>query len=161
MRHGDNDPVVIDRLRGAISKPDSLLLIGSGVSQWAGLPSWSHLIEALAKYRENLGLDSRAVRRSADEDDFLLAASYGVQDLDTQGFGAFIRRVCTPPIAAPTELHELIVGLGPTCFATTNYDRLIEDSVAAFTDWSPRVVTNTQVAELQNIVAANATHFVF
>ena len=62
--------------------------------------------------------------------------------------GEFIRKICRLGKAQPQEIHQRLVTLGPRCFITTNYDRLLETSLR---QWQPeryyRVVTNRQLTE--------------
>jgi hypothetical protein len=77
-------------------------------------------------------------------------------------FAEFIREACHIGKALPHEIHKKIVQLGPTCFITTNYDQLLEESLRACHPSSYfRVVTNKQITETADIIQARATSFVF
>ena len=45
-------------LTRVLAQDDTVLFVGSGMSLWAGLPSWSQLIEELAVYLEASGRDA-------------------------------------------------------------------------------------------------------
>jgi hypothetical protein len=74
----------------------------------------------------------------------------------------FMREQCKTGIAKPHEIHRKILHLGPTCYVTTNYDKLIE---GGFNRWQPdsyyRTVVNNQLTEMVDIIGARADHFVF
>jgi hypothetical protein len=106
-----NSENLLRRLRATLDRPDTVLLIGSGVSLWSGLPTWEKLLIQLAEYIEGLGRDAVAVRQEINNGDLLLAASYAVHQLDLREFGAFIRQAIKYPKAKPAEIHRLISSL--------------------------------------------------
>jgi hypothetical protein len=150
------------QLASILSQPDTVLFIGSGISCWSGLPSWSKLIEELAEFLVSKGQDSGLVRMEAERGDLLQAASYGFDRLTRPQIGEFIRQTCRLGKAQPHEVHHKLVTLGPRCFVTTNYDRLVE---ASLRQWQPdcyyRVVTNRQLTETAEIVGARSRDFLF
>jgi hypothetical protein len=152
---------VNEQLKHALKQEDTVLFIGSGISCWAGLPSWTGLINRLADYLEASGGDAEIVRRELKHD-LLQAASYGFDQLTPPQTGEFIRRACQFGTITPHEIHRKIVSLGPRCFITTNYDQLIEESLRR---WQParsfQVVTNRQPFEEADIVQARAIDFIF
>lgn len=133
------------------------------MSLWAGVPSWSQLIEELAVYLEVSGRDAILVRAEAQRGDLLQAASYGFYKLTKPQIGDFIRRACRYGIAKPQEIHRRLVSLGPRCYVTTNYHNLIEESLRI---WQPDrffrpAVTNRHLTETAEIVHASAMDFIF
>jgi SIR2-like domain len=153
----------MNKLKKVLSEEDTILFIGSGISVWSGLPTWTSMIEELARYVESLGGDQKIIRAELEKGDLLQAASYGIDFLTRQQIGKFIRSACRYGIAKPHEIHRKIVTLGPRCFITTNYDDLIEQSLRL---WQPNrfyapPVTNRHVTELAEIVHARAIDFVF
>lgn len=151
------------RLKDVLAQPDTVLFIGSGISSWSGLPSWTSLIENLAAFLDLNGRRSDAVRSELRRGDLLQAASYGFHKLSRFEIGEFIRAECKYGSAIPHEIHRLIVSLGPTCFVTTNYDTLIED---ALRQWRKEkffgsAVTNRHLTEIAEIVQARAADFIF
>ena len=149
-------------LRTILRLPDTVLFIGSGVSTWSGLPTWSKLIEELAVFLASKGHDPSLVRQEANRGELLQAASYGFDKLTTQQIGEFIRQACRIGKAKPHEIHHKIVSLGPRCFVTTNYDHLLEKS---FQEWQPehyyRKVINRQLTETADICGVRSTNFLF
>lgn len=153
----------MEHLKQVLAQDDTVLFIGSGISQWSGLPSWSRLIEELADYIERSGDKAELIRQEARRGDLLQAASYGFDKLTKQQIGDFIRSACRYGVARPHEIHRKIVSLGPRCFITTNYDNLIEESLRL---WRPDrffrpPVTNRHLTETAEIVHARAVDFVF
>ena len=123
---------LLTKLRQTLDRPDTVLLIGSGVSLWSGLPTWRGLLTQLADFLETNGRDPKPVREELERGDLLLAASYAVHQLDFRDLGAVIRKALKHPHAVPSELHRLIATLGPSCFVTTNYDHLLETAIRHF-----------------------------
>ncbi|MGV2287834.1 SIR2 family protein [Trinickia sp. YCB016] len=155
----------IARLRNVLQKPDTVLLIGSGVSLWSGLPTWGGLIHELATYVTSLGRDAGAISKELNGGDLLLAASYGVFELSQSEFSSFIRKFCGSESFKPAEIHRLLIELGPTSFVTTNYDTLIED--AADNNFVSRagrrlqVVNNRNFVEIGQIIQSSSRDFIF
>ncbi len=119
LSSGSNEALVA-KLRQVLEQPDTVIFVGSGVSRWAGLPSWYNLIVLLADFLEREGLSADLVRRELELNDLLQAASYGVDQLTPQQFSSFIRGACQVGVARPQEIHRKIVSLPPSCFITTN-----------------------------------------
>ena len=153
----------MDKLKQVLAQKDTVLFIGSGISTWSGLPSWTELIEELAVFIETSGAKACLVREEAQKGDLLQAASYGFDRLTKQQIGEFVRAACRYGSATPQEIHRKIISLGPRCFVTTNYDNLIEDSLRT---WQPdrffrSPVTNRHLTETAEIVSAHAIDFIF
>lgn len=152
----------LDSLRQLLRRPDTLLFVGSGASRWSGLPDWERLLEGFCDQLDRLGRNSDVARRELGGGDLLLAASYVFDQLTPEERRAHLRAQFVREDAGPSELHRAIVQLGPTCFITTNYDTLIEQTLAAerpgeYFD----VVTPAHRLEIPSIVSARANHFVF
>lgn len=154
---------MVEKLKHVLRQEDTVLFVGSGISLWSGLPSWSGLIENLCEYLEHSGANSSLVKMEAERGDLLQAASYGFAKLTKAQIGSFIRDQCMYGIVKPHDIHKKIVMLGPRCFITTNYDNLIEESLRI---WQPNrtqrpPVTNKQLTEIAEVVHARAVDFVF
>lgn len=153
----------MEKLKQVLAQEDTVLFIGSGISMWSGLPSWSTIIEELAQFVESTSATADLIRGEAQKGDLLQAASYGFDKLTKQQIGEFIRKACRYGVAEPQEIHRKIVSLGPRCFVTTNYDNLIEESLRK---WQPDrffrpPVTNRHLTETAEIVHARAIDFIF
>lgn len=119
------------KLGQVLAQEDTVLCIGSGISMWSGLPSWPQFIEELAGFVEAVGANADLIRAEAARGDLLQAASFGFDKLTKPQIGDFVRSACRYGAATPHEIHRKIVSLGPRCFITTNYDNLLEESLAA------------------------------
>ena len=153
----------LQKLKEVLAQEDAVLFIGSGISLWSGLPSWSSMIEELAKFVASAGANADLVRAEAERGDLLQAASYGFDKLTKPQIGEFIKAACRYGVAEPQEIHKKIVSLGPRCFVTTNYDILLEEALRR---WQPTrffrpPITNRQLTETAEIVHARAIDFVF
>lgn len=153
----------MEKLKQIFSREDTVLFIGSGISLWSGLPSWSGLIDELAEFLIVEGFDASLVKQEKNRGDLLQAASYGFDSLTKQQIGEFIRKTCRYGQAEPHEIHNKIVSLGPKCFITTNYDNLIEKALQKWKsfDFYPNPITNRHLTEMANIVEAKATNYIF
>jgi SIR2-like domain len=153
---------VLAKLREVLDQPDTVILAGSGISLWSGLPSWTGLLHALADTLEEMGLSAAPVRQEINSGNLLLAASYAVHQIHKRELGAFLRKALRHPYVSPSELHRSIAALGPSCFITTNYDQLLETAIRQSGQHiEPRVVTNRQPVEIADIIPASARNFVF
>jgi len=155
---------MIDKLKSVLRQPDTVLFVGSGVSLWSGLPTWRGLIEELSEFLNEEGLDSSLVDQELQRGDLLQAASFGFDKnkITKYQIMQFLKRACRLGIAKPHEIHQKLMELGPQCYVTTNYDKLIELS---FNKWRPdeyyRIVVNRQLTETAEIVGTRATNFLF
>jgi len=153
---------MVENLKKILKQEDTVLFIGSGVSLWSGLPSWTGLIQELINFIKENGLDSTLTEQELKRGDLLQAASYGFDKLTKPQFAQFIRSASRLGIAQPQDIHNKIIALGPTCYITTNYDKLLELS---FQKWKPdtyfRTVVNKQLTETAEIVGARANKFLF
>ena len=153
---------MIENLKKILKQEDTVLFIGSGISLWSGLPSWSGLIQELINFIKESGLDANLTEQELKRGDLLQAASYGFDKLTKPQFAQFIRKVSRIETAQPQDIHNRIIALGPTCFITTNYDKLLEMS---FQKWKTgtyfRTVVNTQLTETAEIVGSRANNFLF
>ena len=153
----------LENLTKVLAQTDTILFIGSGISLWSGLPTWSGMIEELAQFVERSGANANLIRAEAMKGELLQAASYGFDKLTKQQIGDFVRSSCQYGKAKPHQIHEKIVLLGPRCFVTTNYDDLIEQSLRK---WQPDrfyrpPITNRQLTETAEVVHAQAVDFIF
>ena len=153
---------MIEKLRKILTQEDTVLFIGSGVSLWSGLPSWSGLIQELIAFLTENGIDARLTEQELKRGELLQAASYGFDKLTKPQFAQFIRKTSRLGSAQPHDIHNKITSLGPTCYITTNYDKLLELS---FQKWNSdkyfRTIVNTQLTETAEIVGARSNSFLF
>jgi hypothetical protein len=149
---------MLEKLRSILKQPDAVLFIGSGVSIWSGLPTWHNLIIELSEFLFDNGIDPQLVIQEANRQNLLQAASYGFDKLTKPQISEFLRKACRLGIAQPSELHKKLINLGPKCYVTTNYDKLIELS---FQKWHTggfyKTVLNRQLIETADIVSTHST----
>lgn len=155
--------MTVNAIRKFLKHPDCIIFVGSGLSMWSNLPSWSGVLTELAAFLDNEGQSSQLVRREIRNGDLLQAASFGVSKLTPASFGTFIRHAVRFGAATPHAIHKAIVQLGPTGFITTNYDTLIEQALGTWRSdaFFPAPVTNKHLVELADIVRARSSHFIF
>lgn len=152
----------INGILSALKQDDCIIFIGSGISMWSELPSWNEMINELANYIEANGQDATLIRKEAFNGDLLQAASYGFGKLTNMQIGMFMKQACRYGKAEPQLIHEKIIKLGCKCYITTNYDKLIENSISKYLSQEPfMVVTNRQLSEMGNIMQARATNFIY
>jgi len=156
---------MVDRLQAlerTLRCPDAIIFVGSGVSCWSGLPTWTGLLERLAEYLAENGLSTDLVRREIECGDLLQAASYGFYQLSSPERAAFLKNTLQVGAHTPSELHSIITRLGPTSFITTNYDKLLERALSM---WCPerhtQVVGNWDSVEVANVIQASSKNFLF
>ena len=119
----------MEKLRQVLKQSDTVLFIGSGISTWSGIPSWTEAVEELAQFLKAAGVNPDLVRAEAEKGELIQAASYGLDRMTKPQIGEFIRSLCRCGSARPEEIHRKIVNLGPRYYITTNYDNLIEQSL--------------------------------
>jgi hypothetical protein len=153
---------MVDKIKKVLRQEDTVLFIGSGISLWSGLPTWTGLINELIIYLKANGLDTNLVARELKNGDLLQAASYGFYKLTNPQTAEFIRDSCRISTAKPHEIHSKIISLGPNCYITTNYDKLLELSFEKWlSDIYIRKVVNKQLIETAEIVGARTNNFLF
>src|SRR6185369_9041984 len=110
---------MIENLKKILKQEDTVLFIGSGVSLWSGLPSWTGLINELIEFLKANGIDSTLTEQEFKRGDLLQAASYGFDKLTKPEFAEFIRKSCRLGIAKPhvdttTDFYQAAFGQ-PLC----------------------------------------------
>ena len=153
----------MEKLRDLLAEEDTILFVGSGISNWSGLPTWSSLITELADFLESHGIDSSLMRAEMRAGDLLQAASYAFDRLTKPQIARFMRTSCRVETAQPHDVHKKILALGPHSYITTNYDTLLEQALQRWHPERPQplVVTNRNLLELAEIVHTRATNFIF
>ena len=148
-----------------IQAKECVLFVGSGLSVWSGLPTWKSLLEAMIEYMKSYGVSEvelTEVQQLIEAGELSTAASLSKTLMRPADFADFIDSVFIAPNHAPHLVHDLIVGLGPTSFITTNYDRLIEKAFDKVHNGQVlRVVNNNQTVEQARITKYGASQFVF
>lgn len=157
---------LLQKIKSVLAGDGTVLFIGSGISAWAGLPTWKHLIELLADYIEPKG-QSLAVRMRelANDGQLTLAADIGynfLNDLNPGLFQDFLQEALRIDTAVPSPVHQKLVELGVTCFITTNYDRLLEKVLEQNGPLDRfDVITNEDPIKCNDLIYCRKTHFVY
>jgi hypothetical protein len=140
----DIDPV-LDHLAGRIARGDLIVLVGAGVSRWAGLPTWKEVACVLAREL------APALVKAVPDAPLRFKPPSLDEPLSTEQLvriGEAFRYVCgEEPLVARLRalfdtsridprrlpLHELLVRLSRfvPAFYTTNFDDLLERAFAA------------------------------
>ena len=72
----------VDALVKALSRSDTILFIGSGVSLHAGLPTWKELITSLSDYSNGIGKDVDGANAAIEHGDYEDAAQlYNISEI--------------------------------------------------------------------------------
>ena len=100
------------------SKNNSLvILVGAGISNNSGIPTWSELIMALKKdLPDDIKSENDALKVAQ-----LYLNTYGKVNLNNK-----VKQILKSGTAIPNVLHEAIFELQPCNIITTNYDDLLE-----------------------------------
>lgn len=152
----------IDRLASLASRDDTIVFVGSGVSASSGLPTWKQLLIRLTEYLSAMGKSPDLVLREIDNNDLLLAASYGFHQLSERERCTFLRQSLRIPGTTPSPLHCALARLPVSCFITTNYDGLFEQALQAERPAELfDIVTPLHQFEVASIVQSRSKGFLF
>lgn len=149
----------------SIKTKECLLFIGSGISSWSGLPTWEGLLISMINFLSDRGLildEKQEIESIIRKGDLLTAASLCSSRMRRADLRDFVDDVFINPNPQPHEIHEIIVGLGPDSFITTNYDRLIEDAYQRVNEsFVLFPVNNDQPIEQAKMLKHGQSHFIF
>jgi len=152
----------IDKLIKALSKPDTILFIGSGVSCGANLPSWRDLLVSFSEYCEKLNKEVVAANEAIRNEKYEHAAGLLDNQITEDERTEFFQTQDVFKQAEPQEIHKLILSFGLNCFITTNYDTLIEDAIIQATPDNPiDMVLSNNTKKLADIQINTATNFIY
>lgn len=118
----DNKQSAIDHLVNKLTEENLSVFIGAGLSTGAGLPNWNQLIEPLAK---ELGMDI------TQQNDLTKVAQYFVNEHAADR--SFLNDHLTENLTTQhksTDAHKILSELPLKIYWTTNYDRIIENTLA-------------------------------
>lgn len=141
---------VPDRLIRSVRDRRCILFVGSGLSSLAGYPTWSQLIgrlvaEAKLSPRARLeGLEAMEARR-----DYLMLAEFARETLGPWDYTRLLKEAVGHPLP-PSPVHQLIAETDYRGIITTNYDRLLEHTMAQVRHQLPVVFTTEGIAAMGN-----------
>jgi hypothetical protein len=126
-----------------------VLFVGAGLSRAAGFPGWRELMETVVQETAERATDAR----SRDELDKLLAAERYPELADQcreilgrSRFNALLRAEIARPASPPEATHRAIVATPYAAIVTTNYDTLLEDAYALWSEEGvPKAPTGAQL----------------
>ena len=141
------------------------MFVGSGISQWSGVPSWKGLIQKMIEFlgdRDLEALEKCELEKILSRGDLTMATSLCASQMRKSDFRDFIDEIFIKPNPRPHEIHHIIVGLGPDSFITTSYDRLIQDAYQSVNDGLVLFsVNNDQPIEQARLLKHGASRFMF
>ena len=137
-----------DDLIAAIRDRRAILFAGAGVSMTVGLPSWSTLIEQMAR---ELGLDPK-VSAEPDTNYFTLAEYYRLTKGSIGPLRSWMDRNWSIPeeTLKTSRVHALIARLDFPLIYTTNFDRNLETAFALHGKDFVKIVTAKDVAQARD-----------
>jgi hypothetical protein len=137
-----------DDLIAAIRDRRAILFAGAGVSMTVGLPSWSTLIEQMAR---ELGLDPK-VSAEPDTNYFTLAEYYRLTKGSIGPLRSWMDRNWSIPeeTLRTSRVHALIARLDFPLIYTTNFDRNLETAFALHGKDFVKIVTAKDVAQARD-----------
>lgn len=147
FRSASELPALVSYLRGR----RCVLFVGAGISRPAGYPGWGELMRTVVDgTAEQLGegagraelealLAQGKFAEVADQCRTLLGRTY---------FGRLLRSVLARDVAPPEATHRAIVETPYACVVTTNFDTLLEDAFARWSDFGvPKAPTGMELAQ--------------
>ncbi|WP_431417860.1 SIR2 family NAD-dependent protein deacylase [Aeromonas dhakensis] len=119
----------MEQLLSAFRQGNVILFVGAGVSMNLGLPSWSTLLDKIAK---DLGYEPKIYKSFGDH--YALAEYYRLQKGSIGPLRSWMDRVWhSPDIDISTsKVHEYIAKANFPIIYTTNYDHWIEHALAYY-----------------------------
>lgn len=151
---------VPEELIDSVRARKCILFVGSGLSTLAGYPSWPQLIERLvarARRSPNArleGLETMELRK-----DYLMLAEFARTTLGAWDYTQLLKRELGRPVA-PSPVHRLIAGTDYRGIITTNYDRLLEHTIAEVRHSLP-VIFTTNGIEVMGDALFNPDLFIY
>ncbi len=147
FRNASELPALVSYLR----EGRCVLFVGAGLSRPAGYPGWGDLMKQVVDgTSEILGDAARG-----DELDALMSRGQFIDVADQCRtllgriyFGRLLRSLLARQVAPPEATHRAIVGTPYACIVTTNFDTLLEDAFARWSDFGiPKAPTGMELSQ--------------
>jgi len=128
-----------------------VLFVGAGLSRPAGYPGWGELMRTVVdatadQLGEAAGRDE--LERLLKQAKFAEVADQCRTVLGRTHFGQILRTVLARDVAPPEATHRAIVDTPYACIVTTNFDTLLEDAFARWSDFGiPKAPTGMELAQ--------------
>ena len=128
-----------------------ILFVGAGLSRPAGYPGWGELMRQVVE-ATSVQLGDAAGKEELES---LLAQSKFAEVADQcrtllgrTFFGRLLRSILARSVQPPEDTHRAIVQTPYACVVTTNFDTLLEDAFAKWSDFGiPRAPTGMELAQ--------------
>lgn len=147
FRNASELPALVSYLR----ERRCVLFVGAGLSRPAGYPGWGDLMRAVLDHAEaELGAAAGAdeLRALLTQYKFAEVADQCRTLLGRTEFGRFLRTQLARDVAPPAATHRAIVETPYACIVTTNFDTLLEEAFARWSDFGiPRAPTGMELAQ--------------
>lgn len=141
-------PQIPPRLARIARDRKLILFVGSGLSCAAGYPSWGEMVLRLVdEAREIPGARTAALEELLEKKDWFSLAEFARTTLSPYDFGEILREMFIEP-APPSRAHELIARTDYRGIITTNYDRLLELTMARAANRSPGTFTTNGISAM-------------
>src|SRR5262249_8258816 len=103
-------------------------VIGSGLSQNAGIPGWRGALKQIVKWASDQGIalaDLDEIRKMLEDpsSDLLMIAADLAEQLERTRYRKALTAVFRPAGARPTAAHECLASIPFAGIVTTNYDK--------------------------------------
>lgn len=134
-------PQIPPKLARAVRGRKCILFVGSGLSSAAGYPTWGEMVLRLvAEGREIPGAKVEGLDELEEKKDWFTLADFARTTLTPYDFGEVLTEMFGET-AQPSRAHELIARTDYRGIITTNYDRLLEITMARLRNSLPRTFT--------------------
>jgi WD40 repeat protein len=141
-----------------IKDGNCVVFVGAGLSQGAGLPNWTGLLQRMLNWAADHGVDmsDRAeLEGYIGEGKLLMVAEEMRERLVDDDFRSFMVETFRKPGLKPTEAHRLIPGINFCAALTSNYDTLLETAYTLEWKKTPPVFTHLDCPELSAALRSN------
>lgn len=122
-------PRIPQTLVDAVRRNNCVLFVGAGLSQGAGLPSWTGLLSRLLSWYDQNGIrlaDLADIQKLIEEKDLLLAAEAIKDVVNPEIFRRALSSIIEDESLSPSATHLLLPTIPFAAVLTSNYDRLLE-----------------------------------
>jgi len=128
-----------------------VLFVGAGLSRPAGYPGWGELMRRLVEWTEmkvGAAADAPELTALIGQGKFAEVADQCRTLLGRARFGEHLRSILAAPAEPPEATHRAIVRTPYASIVTTNFDTLLEDAYARWSDIGiPKAPTGMELSQ--------------